>query len=266
MKRRKLFKQIAALMLGAVMMAAAAGSAFAADSQVTYQGGADAFVVIPEDQDLFQNFKGVMPGDTLTQPVIVKNTVNSRGGVKLYLRAETSDETIKGFLEQMTLTVKQGETILSQAPSDQTAGLTENVLLGAFYQEAQIPLEAILTVPISMGNEFQDAAGTIRWIFTAEELDAAPDRPGSGGGGGSSGGSGGRTTTIIDESVPQAPASPLEEILQEILPEGVPLALLPKTGDPSKDALLLAINIGSLLLIIGLAVRLMRKRKEHTNK
>lgn len=273
-----MIKRIAALAFGAVVSFAAAAGTFAADSQVTYQGGAEAFVVIPEGKDLFQNFKGVMPGDVLTQPVIVQNTVSSQGGVRLYLRAEASDETVQGFLEQMTLTVKQGDTVLSQDAADQAGGLTENVLLGTFFGEAQVPIDAVLTVPITMGNEFQNASGTIRWIFTAEELDADPgnnDNNGntSGGGSGNGGGGGGgrdrdrsstpspSTTTIgdpdpalsnleniSDEEVPLA-TNPILQAIEDVL---VPLGILPKTGDGSVSygPLLAALAVSGMLIIL----------------
>lgn len=273
MKQFKLLKKAAALAIGAMMSLTMGAAAFAADSQVIYQGGADAFVMVPENTDLFQNFKGVMPGDTLTQTITVKNTVAKSGGVKLYLKAESTDETINGFLKQMTLTVKQGDTVLSEATAEQTAGLTENVLLGSFSQNDNVNLEVMLQIPITMGNEFQDASGTIYWVFTAEEIDSTGGETGPGGGGGSSGGGGGggrsdltRTTTITDEAVPQAPGNPITELIQEILPDNVPLAFLPKTGDGSVDGVLLAVNIASLLLIIGLAVHFIRRRKAAKNQ
>lgn len=268
MKRSKLLKKITALAIGAMMTLTMGSAAFAADSQVTYQGGADAFVMVPENTDLFQNFKGVMPGDTLAQTITVKNTVSKSGGVRIYLKAESADETINGFLKQMTLTVKQGDTVLSEAVADQTAGLTENVLLGNFSQNEDVKLDVLLQVPLTMGNEFQDAAGTIHWVFTAEEIDSTGGNTGTGGGGGSTGGGGGgrsdlttpNTTTIVDDAVPQAPGS-IGEIIEEILPDNVPLAFLPKTGDGSVDGILLAVNVVSLLLIIGLAVHFIRRKK-----
>lgn len=270
MKRVKLIRKITALVIGAMMTFAMGTTALAADSQVTYQGGADAFVMIPDSTNLFQNFSGVVPGDVLNQTITVKNTVSKAGGVRIYLRAESSDETINGFLRQMTLTVKEEDTVLSEGKADQSAGLTENVLLGYFSKNETVDLNVTLIVPITMGDEFQKASGTITWIFTAEELDGGGGGSGTGGGGGSSSGGGGpnhsdltdtETTTITEIPSPEIPGSSIGESIPQMMPDNIPLPFLPKTGDPSKDAILLVINIASFFLIIGLAVRLIRRKK-----
>lgn len=192
MRRKK--KEIAAIFLAGLIAAAAALTAFGADSEVTYEGGAEKFVFVPGDGNLFPNFNGVMPGDSLSQKITVRNTVNASGGVNLYLRAEGTEETAEGFLEQMTLTVRQGDRLLSEDTGGRSGGLTENVLLGHFSGKGEVELEVTLHVPIEMDNRFQDAEGKLNWVFTAEELDSQivpPDEGGSGPGGEPGGGSGG---------------------------------------------------------------------------
>ena len=55
---------------------------YAADGKVTYSGNAGNFVFEPGSEhsltDLFPNFKGVMPGDTLTQKITVKNDADNK--------------------------------------------------------------------------------------------------------------------------------------------------------------------------------------------
>ena len=72
--------------LSLVMIAAClATTALAADPTVTYSGNSGNFVFAPED--LFADFKGVMPGDTLTEQIEVKNNANNKVDVKIYIRA-----------------------------------------------------------------------------------------------------------------------------------------------------------------------------------
>ena len=72
------------IFLALLMAVLLCGSALAAS--VSYEGGAEKFVFVPENSDLFENFKGVMPGDVLEQKITVKN--NTDKAVRIYLRAE----------------------------------------------------------------------------------------------------------------------------------------------------------------------------------
>ena len=96
--------------LGLLLMAALlCGSALAAAS-VTYEGGAEKFVFLPgssySDTDLFENFKGVLPGDVLTQNITVQNDTDAQ--VRIYMRAEPVKQEDVDFLNQMHMTVTSG--------------------------------------------------------------------------------------------------------------------------------------------------------------
>ncbi len=174
---KTLVKRAAILIAAALVLTAFSGGALAAGSSVTYEGNADQFVFLPS-ADLFQNFKGVMPGDTLTQQITVKNNTPSGYKVKIYLRAEAVEENYRSFLSQMTLKVVQdGGSTLFQAAADQQDGLASNVCLGTFSSGADVQLDVSLAVPLEMGNEFQRQTGLIRWVFTAEEIPDNPDNP-----------------------------------------------------------------------------------------
>ena len=82
------------------------------DGSVTYEGKANEFIFAPgseySDTDLFTNFKGVMPGDVLTEKIPVKNAKPTGVKIKIYMRALGAQEGTDDFLNQMTLTVKSG--------------------------------------------------------------------------------------------------------------------------------------------------------------
>lgn len=156
-----------------------------ADSSVTYKGQAEKFVFAPGSDysptDLFENFKGVMPGDTLTQKIDVRNAADEKVNVKIYMRALGAKEGSEEFLSQMTLNVKAMDGAeLFDAPADQTAQLSDWVCLGTFKSGANTTLDVSLNVPITMGDDFQQAIGYLDWEFMVEEFPVDDTNPKTG--------------------------------------------------------------------------------------
>ncbi|MBQ8974346.1 MAG: hypothetical protein IJ072_01330 [Oscillospiraceae bacterium] len=148
-------------------------TALAADTGVSYEGQEKGFVF--SGKNLFEDFTSVMPGDVHEQKITVTNNSTDSDYAKIYLRAEaTEDETMTALLKELSLTVKNGDEVIYDSTADQTAGLTENVLLGNLHTGESVALTATLTVPIELDNKFADARGDVDWIFTAEERNENP--------------------------------------------------------------------------------------------
>ena len=174
-------KRICVLLLALVLL----GSMFVtgyAQGSVTYEGNARKFVFAPGTKDsptsLFEDFQGVMPGDTITEQIEIKNTSQNGSYIKLYLRALGAHEGSEEFLSQMKLTVKNnGKTKLFEAPVNETAQLTDWVYLGNMHSGGKAILDVTLEVPITMGNDFQNQIGFFDWEFKAEEIPRDPSLP-----------------------------------------------------------------------------------------
>lgn len=151
---------------------------YAADGKVTYSGNAGNFVFEPGSDhsltDLFPNFKDVMPGDTLTQQITVKNNADNKVKVKIYIRSFGAHEDSVDFLSQLGLKVGKSEenkmAYMFDAKANETAQLTDWVCLGTLYSGGEVNLDVTLTVPVELDNEFQNDVGYLDWEFMIEEF------------------------------------------------------------------------------------------------
>lgn len=201
-------KKLLSLVMIAAALAALTVPALAADSVVRREGTSGLVIETVgsgyTDTDLFGSFKNVMPGDELTEDITVKNSVNGFDYVKLYIRAVPHDEegnlltydevfenedgkdkqnidgerdetvaTMADFLAQLSMDVYlvnadgTKETIFSASP-DQSAQLTDSVLLGTFAKGESAKIQAVLHVPAELRNEYANRVGEVDWLFTVE--------------------------------------------------------------------------------------------------
>ncbi len=160
---------------------------YAADGKVTYRENAGNFIFEPGSKysptDLFPNFKGVMPGDTLTQMITVKNDADNKVKVKIYMRSLGAHKDSVKFLSQLGLKVKKSAdnkmAYMFDAAANKTAQLDGWVCLGTLYSGGEVNLDITLNVPTELDNEFQNEIGYLDWQFMIKEfpIDESDPKP-----------------------------------------------------------------------------------------
>ncbi len=170
-------KRIFALVLALLLLCAAVAPVYASDGNVVYNGNARKFIFAPgspySPTDLFPEFKGAMPGDSLVQRIEVKSAASD---VTVYLRALGAHKDSAAFLSQLRLRVEMledgGATNLFDAAADKTAQLTDWICLGTVRSGGEVELDVILDIPVELDNQYSDQIGYLDWEFRVDELPA----------------------------------------------------------------------------------------------
>lgn len=178
-------KRLFALVCALMILICCATPALAAQGNVTYSGNAGSVIFAPGSEysptDLFPNFKDVMPGDSLTQPITVKNQADKKVKVRIFIRALGAHEDSREFLSRLRLRVeKSGDNTMEymfDAAASVPAQLSDWVYLGTLYSGGKVNLNVILDVPPSLENRYQEQIGYLDWEFLIEEHPAEPTDP-----------------------------------------------------------------------------------------
>lgn len=177
-------RHIKFIILCGVLLFANMMTVFAAgDSEVVYDGETKK-IVTPLGEDLFLNFKSLMPGDETQQIIKISNNFNKT--IVMNLRAENADSSkfeskeeellSKEILEllELELVVKDSRGVeriiyTGSASGPRAAEGVSGIQLGSFKKGYDGQITAKLKVPETLGNKYAGKGAKVKWIFSSSE-------------------------------------------------------------------------------------------------
>lgn len=217
-------KKTAAVLLSCFLVFVLSVSAFSASPEVSFNG--EKFSFSPSDKDLFENFKGLMPGDKVVQQIKLVNDSNEKTTFSMRMKVAVQDELTAQELdlieellfnpELLKITVTAGgKEIYSDAAGGserkeitdtgtETSALLE---LGALSPKGY-STELVVTLEVSekLDNTYADAVANIDWEFVARPFDSG-EVPGTDDGGSTGG----------DIELPETPPTGSQSMLPVIV-------------------------------------------------
>lgn len=243
------FKKAAALLLSCLLVLALSVSAVAASTEVSFDGKNFAFS--NDSKDLFENFKGLMPGDVAEQKVKLVNNSDEKTTFSMRMKVAKQDELSEqelGLIEELLfnpellkITVTAGgQEIYSDAAGGserkaitETGEATSSLLeLGALSPNGY-STELVVTLEVSkkLDNTYADAAANIDWEFVAAAFDdgsgqePGTDSPDEGDGG----------DTLLPETPPTGSESYIFYVLSFVVALAVMIIIAVKRKRPEME-------------------------------
>lgn len=225
-----------------------------AEFSVIFANGSEGF--IQGGENFFENFPSMLPGDTLTDTLVVGNHFGEVLDFYFYTDIPEQDEASRMLLNRLGLTIRCGDTRIYEGTLGAEA-LREGIPLGEPFRKGDVrELTYTLHMPAELTNEWALQTAKVRWIFQTQY------HTGSGGGS-----TGGRTPSQGKTVLPD----PVQELVTLPGYISVPLSgapglaermgewILPSTGDRLAGGLVFLIPfLGGIAGILLLT----RKRKE----
>ncbi len=180
---KRLTSCVCALLAAFALALCVPGVACASDEPTLVYDGATgefSFEHAP-DGDMFPAFKGLVPGDAVTQDIVVE-AIHVSAPVALYVGAFYDDAEIAG-IEEIALSVSLPDKTVREGTLGDRHQMGRSALLASFTEDGSVSCRVSIKVPESLGNETSHTAHVLSWTFTAQEEDA-PAPPAEGGAGG----------------------------------------------------------------------------------
>ena len=140
---------------------------------VTYEGKADELIADP--QDFFTNLPELMPGDTFTQTIHLKNQSEERRNLYFFTETKEGNE----LLEKISLQIRADGELLYYGTLDspELSGEKNRLLLCALVGNKEGDCTFSVSVPASLKNKFSLQNSSFEWTFQTDDPKISKETP-----------------------------------------------------------------------------------------
>lgn len=136
--------------------------AYSSNPTLYFDGGSFKFINV-KNNDLFTNFKDLMPGDVKTQAIDINlNKINNES--KLYMKLINNDE----FLNNLRFKIYKDNNVIFDNVNDFEKYNTPIIIYNQG-ESKNFQLKIDLEIPIEIGNEIEEISDTFEWQFLIED-------------------------------------------------------------------------------------------------
>lgn len=223
---------------------------------IVFENGAEGLVRTGDD--FFSNWSELMPGDTVSDTVQLKNSYHRP--VTLYFRSETLSDN--ALAKALRLKITAGDKTIYEGTLD--GAVLEKVELARLQSGQEATLTYALTVPAELNNAYALTDAQTKWIFSAEL------RTGSSGGGGGESSSGGHSSSdnshgpgTQKETKPDSTGNPIQDAVEEVIDKTADWIWghVPKMGDAGAEYVLAAVSVTAFAVVVLLTMGRKKKKK-----
>ena len=125
---------------------------------IEFRGGAEGFIRVGDD--FFSNWAEMMPGDTVTDNIQIRNKYKS--GIKLYFTAQNLSGS--KLLDQLDIRILCDEHIIYEGKMKDL----ERSLIAEYPTNTEGIIQYEVHVPSELTNEYALEKGKVKWIFETE--------------------------------------------------------------------------------------------------
>lgn len=123
---------------------------------ITFEGGAEGIVRVGDN--FFNNWSDLMPGDTLKDKVILKNSYSR--AVSIYFRTEVLDDN--DLSKAINLKIYNGSTLIYDGALNKSL---DEILLGKLNKGDTLELSYEVSLPAELTNKYALSNARTKWYF-----------------------------------------------------------------------------------------------------